>query len=38
MYIRIASGINPYSAKVTMAPSTVPWLDKASARAIISTT
>jgi len=34
----MASGRRPYIVNVTMAPSTVPWGDSASARAIISTT
>jgi len=38
MYSSTDSGSNPYSTKVMTAPSTVPWLDKASASAIISTT
>jgi len=32
------SGSTPYSRKVKMAPITLPWLDKASAIAIIKTT
>jgi len=34
----MAMGSSPYSAKVTMAPSTVPWADVASATAIIKVT
>jgi len=38
MYSTMDSGSNPYNTKVTTAPSTVPWVDKASATDIISTT
>jgi len=38
MYITTDKGSTPYSRKVKTAPSTVPWLDKASATAIINTT
>jgi len=38
MYSTTDSGSTPYSTKVKAAPSTVPRLDRASARAIITTT
>jgi len=38
MYSTMPSGSSPYNRKVITAPSTVPWLDVASATAIISTT
>ena len=34
----MASGITPYSTKVKKAPSTVPWVDVASATVISKTT
>jgi len=37
-YITTLSGRQPYNRKVKMAPKTVPCADKASAKAIISTT
>jgi len=38
MYITMDSGSTPYSTNVTMAPSTVPVVETASATAIMSTT
>ena len=38
MYSTIASGITPYNTKVRTAPSTVPCVETASAKDIISTT